>query len=136
MKRCVPLMVHFALAVPKRLPVFFYKTEGGGEPVREWLNGLPYETDRKRIGEDIRTIEFGWPLGMPFCRPMGGGLFEVRTPLDGNRVARVLFGVDRRGRMVLLHGFVKKSRRTPDADLDLAQRNRRRHERSLDEKND
>jgi hypothetical protein len=78
-------MVHFALAVPRRLPVFFYKTESGGEPVREWLNGLPDDTDRKRIGEDIRTVEFGWPLGMPLCRPMvaGSSKSEVRSTETG-----------------------------------------------------
>jgi phage-related protein len=114
----------------KRIPVFFYRTETGSEPVRQWLKGMESE-DRRLIGEDIKTVEFGWPVGMPTCRPFGEGLHEVRTNLPGNRIARVLFYVDSRQRMVLLHGFIKKTRATPDADLDLARANKRRHERGM-----
>ncbi|MDG5494798.1 type II toxin-antitoxin system RelE/ParE family toxin [Niveispirillum sp. BGYR6] len=103
--------------VPKRLPAQFYALASGAEPVREWLLSLSKE-DCLGIGDDIRTVEFGWPIGMPTCRPMGGGLFEVRTHLR-NRIARVLFCVHE-GRMVLLHGFIKKTQETPQADLDLA----------------
>lgn len=77
------------------------------------------------------TVEFGWPVGMPICRSMGDGLHEVRTSLSGNRIARVLFYVDKHQRMVLLHGMIKKSQRTPKADLDLARRNQTKHERGL-----
>jgi len=79
------------------------------------MRGLVAE-DRKAIGDDIRTVEFGWPIGMPTCRPMGDGLFEVRTNLGGGRIARVLFTVER-GNAVLLHGFIKKSQRTPQREL-------------------
>jgi phage-related protein len=98
--------------------------------VREWLKGLSPE-DRKRIGEDIKTLEFGWPLGMPVCRPFGGGVYEVRSSLAQNRIARVLFYIDKRARMVLLHGFVKKTRKTPDEDLELARRNKSKHQLGL-----
>jgi phage-related protein len=114
----------------KRVPAIFYRTEAGGEPVREWLKGLPPE-DRKRIGEDIKTVEFGWPTGMPVCRPLGEGIYEVRTSLGQNRIARVLFYIGRRGRMVLLHGFIKKTRKTPREDLDLAKSNKANHQRGL-----
>lgn len=114
----------------KRVQTVFYRTEAGGEPVREWLKNLPLRADRKRIGEDIKTVEFGWPIGMPVCRPVGRGLYEVRSDLGNNRIARVLFYFDRRGRMVLLHGFIKKARKTPVEDLALAYRNKNRHERS------
>ena len=114
----------------KRVPAIFYRTEAGGEPVREWLKALPAE-DRKRIGEDIKTAEFGWPVGMPVCRPMGGGIYEVRTNLAQNRIARVLFYIDKKGRMVLLHGFIKKTQKTPDEDLDLARTNKSKHQRGL-----
>ena len=77
------------------------------------------------------TVEFGWPIGMPVCRPLGHGLYEVRSSLLGNRIARVLFYVDKRGRMVLLHGFIKKTQKTPDADLKLAADNKSKHERGL-----
>jgi predicted XRE-type DNA-binding protein len=70
----------------KRVPAIFYRTEAGGEPVREWLKGL-LAKDRKRIGEDIKTVEFGWPIGMPVCRPLRDGIYEVRTSLGRNRIA-------------------------------------------------
>src|SRR5436853_23518 len=76
--------------------------------------------DRKTIGYDIETVEFGWPLGMTVCRFLGDGIYEVRTDLEQNRIARVLFYIDKLGRMVLLHGFIKKSRQTPQGDLELA----------------
>lgn len=114
----------------KRVPAIFFRTGGGREPVREWLRGLPPE-DRKRIGEDIKTVEFGWPIGMPVCKPMGGGIFEVRSSLAQNRIARVLFYIDKEGRMVLLHGFIKKTQKTPDDELDLARHNKNKHRRGL-----
>lgn len=70
------------------------------------------------IGEDIKTVQFGWPLGMPLVDHMGGDLWEVRVRLN-NRIARVLFAVEGKT-MVLLHGFMKKQQATPKADLDLA----------------
>ena len=103
----------------KRLMARFYRTESGEEPVRDWLKDLPKE-DRLAIGVDIKTVEFGWPIGMPVCRPMGAGLFEVRTRLK-NRIARVLFCVSE-GELLLLHGFIKKTQKTPSGDLDLAKR--------------
>lgn len=115
----------------KRIPAIFFRTEAGGEPVREWLKALPSREDRKLIGYDIETVEFGWPIGMPVCRPMGDGIYEVRTDLARNRIARVLFYVDKHGRMVLLHGYIKKSQRTPTADLELARSNKKKHERGL-----
>jgi len=115
----------------KRIPAIFFRTEAGREPVREWLTGLPYAEDRKRIGQDIKTVEFGWPIGMPTCRSLGGGIYEVRSDLGQNRIARVLFYVDKRGRMVLLHGFIKKTRGISDEDLRLARDKKRKHERGL-----
>src|SRR6266851_9018062 len=114
----------------KRVPAIFFRTEAGGEPVRNWLKGLPSE-DRQRIGEDIKTVEFAWPLGMPLCRPLGDGIYEVRSGLPQNRIARVLFYIDRKGRMVLLHGFIKKTRKTPAEDLELTRGNKNRHQRGL-----
>lgn len=114
----------------KRVPVIFYRTEAGSEPVRAWLKAMPAK-DRRLIGEDSKTVEFGWPVGMPTCRPMGRGLHEVRTVLTGNRITRIFFYVDRKQRMVLLHGILKKTRATPASDLDLAWRNMRKHEEGL-----
>ncbi|WP_242035034.1 type II toxin-antitoxin system RelE/ParE family toxin [Dolichospermum sp. FACHB-1091] len=68
---------------------------------------------------NLKTVEFGWPIGMPTCRPMGDGLFEVRTNLPQNKIARVLFCFYE-GKMILLHGFIKKSQKTPKQQLDLA----------------
>jgi len=115
----------------KRLPAIFFRTEAGGEPVRDWLRGMPSPEDRKRIGEDIKTVEFGWPVGMPVCRPLGDGIYEVRTSLAQNRISRVLFYVDKKSRMVLLHGFIKKTQKAPAEDLDLARRNKSKHQLGL-----
>jgi phage-related protein len=80
---------------------------------------------------DIKTIEFGWPVGMPVCRPLGDGLYEVRSNLSGNKIARVLFYIDVEGRMVLLHGFVKKTQKTPMVDMEFARKNKRMHEAEM-----
>lgn len=115
----------------KRIAAIFFRTEAGGEPVREWLRRLPLPEDRRRIGYDIQTVEFGWPVGMPTCRPLQDGIFEVRTELAQRRIARVLFYLDKMGRMVLLHAFIKKTQRTPVVDLKLARSNKKQHERGL-----
>jgi phage-related protein len=114
----------------KRIPAIFFRTEAGREPVRDWLKALPRE-DRKRVGEDIKTVEFGWPIGMPVCRPLSEGIYEVRTSLTQNRIARVLFYIDRRSRMVLLHGFIKKTQKTPNEDLKLTRKNKRKHQKEM-----
>ena len=105
------------LRVEPILEVRFYANELGAEPVREWLKLLP-AIDRKVIGEDMKTVQFGWPLGMPLVRNMGNGIWEVRIRLE-NRIARVLFVLDG-STMVLLHGFIKKTQGTSQPDLDLA----------------
>jgi phage-related protein len=102
----------------KKLPAAFYCTAAGREPVREWLKGLD-ETDRRTVGQDIATAEFGWPVGMPVCGSLGNGLYEIRSDISHGRITRVIFGVADE-QMVLLHGFIKKTQRTPKADLDLA----------------
>ena len=114
----------------KRVPAIFYRTDSGGEPLRNWLKGFSTE-DRKRIGGDIKTVEFGWPIGMPVCRPLGDGIYEVRTGLAQHRIARVLFYIDKKSRLVLLHGFIKKTQKTPDEDLALAKSNKKKHQRGL-----
>jgi len=107
----------------KKVPAVFYRSVSGNEPVREWLLERSKE-DRKAIGGDIQTVEFGWPVGMPVCRPMGDGLNEVRTNLDDKRIARVLFCF-KDGKMVLLHGFIKKTQKTPKPDLELAKKRKK-----------
>lgn len=99
------------------LEVRFFRTDAGAEPVREWLKALP-PADRRTIGEDIKTVQFGWPLGMPLVDHLAGSVWEVRTRLD-NRIARTLFALDGQT-MVLLHGFIKKQQATPKTELDLA----------------
>ena len=99
------------------LEVKFFANSLGTEPVRDWLKSLT-ALDRKTIDEDIKTVQLGWPLGMPLVRHLGGGLWEVRTRLD-NRIARVLFVLSG-SKMVLLHGFIKKQQTTPKPDIDLA----------------
>ena len=99
------------------LDVRFFKTEAGTEPVRDWLRELS-ATDRKLIGENIKTVQFGWPLGMPLVDHLGSDIWEVRTRLD-TRIARTLFVIEG-STMVLLHAFIKKQQKTPKPDMDLA----------------
>ena len=101
------------------LSVAFFCTGAENEPVREWLRALPRE-ERRIIGEDIKTAQFGWPLGMPLIRKLDQDLWEVRSRLPG-RIARVLFTTQDQ-RMILLHGFIKKSQKTPQDDLELARK--------------
>ena len=101
------------------LRVIFYRSESGIEPVREWLKSLCTE-DRKAVGEDIKTAQFGWPLGMPLVRKIEKDLWEVRSNItDG--IARTFFTVEK-DTLVLLHGFVKKTRKTPLNELQTARR--------------
>jgi phage-related protein len=99
------------------LDVRFFSTAAGTEPVRVWLKDLS-ASDRKIIGEDIKTVQYGWPLGMPLVDHLGGDIWEVRSKLD-NLIARTLFAIEA-GVMILLHAFVKKQQKTPKPDLDLA----------------
>jgi len=93
---------------PRKIELVFFRNDAGGEPVRDWLKGLD-EVERRAIGIDLLRAQWRWPAGMPLCRPMGKGLWEVRTDLPSHRTARVLicFYQDR---LVALHGFIKKSR--------------------------
>ena len=100
-----------------RLQVYFFKTATNKQPVRDWLKGLRVE-DKKIIGNDLKTAQFGWPIGMPLIRKLDADLWEVRSRLH-NRIARVIFTVEG-DKMVLLHGFIKKSQKTPQSDLQLA----------------
>jgi phage-related protein len=104
----------------KRLPARFYRSDSGREPVREWLRSLDAE-DRRILGEDIKDVEFSWPIGIPLVRPFGRGLWEVRSSLPRGRIARVLFCIED-DCMVLLHGFFKKTAKTPVGDIELARR--------------
>lgn len=105
---------------PKKIPAAFYQSANGVEPVRSWLKRLAVE-DRRVIGKDIMIVEYGWPVGMPVCRSITAykGLWEVRSQLGDSRIARVLFCIVN-GQMVLLHGFIKKSQKTPKGELELA----------------
>src|SRR6476661_3246205 len=104
---------------PQRLLAVFFRTDSGREPVREWLQKLP-KTERKMIGIDIMTVQFRWPLGLPLVDNLGSGIWEIRSRL-ANRIARTLFFVHE-GEIILLHGFIKKTRKTPNEDRALALR--------------
>jgi phage-related protein len=111
---------------PRKIPVVFYRTRGGSEIVRDWLRSLQ-EGERNAIGLDLMRVQFRWPIGMPLCRAMGDGLWEVRTNLPSNRIARLLFCLAQ-NRIVVLHGFIKKTQKTPDGELKLARRRKREFE--------
>jgi phage-related protein len=105
---------------PRKIELVFFRNDAGGEPVREWLKGVE-EADRRAIGTDLLRAQWRWPVGMPLCRPMGKGLWEVRTDLASGRTARVLICFYD-GRLVALHGFIKKTRATREDDLTLARK--------------
>lgn len=102
---------------PRKIQLVFFRNRAGSEPVRDWLKGLD-EAERRAIGTDLLRAQWRWPVGMPLCRPMG---WEIRTDLARNRTARVLI-CHHQGRLVALHGFIKKTRATPEDDLALARK--------------
>lgn len=105
-------------ARPREIPVRFYRTSAGAEPVLEWLRRLDKE-DRRTIGLDLMRVQFGWPIGMPLMRSLKGSLWEVRSTLPSQRIARLIVCFHQ-NKIVVLHGFIKKTKRTPREDIDLA----------------
>src|SRR5271166_4073357 len=105
---------------PQKIPLVFFRTPAGSEPVRDWLRQSP-PADRHAIGKDLLRAQWRWPIGMPLCRPMGNGLWEIRTDLPTKRTARVLLCLHRE-HLVAPHGFIKKTRATPDEDLATARK--------------
>ena len=101
------------------LVVRFWRSAAGREPVRDWLNELS-DQDRRILGRDIGKVQYGWPLGLPLCRSLGDGLWEIRSSLPRRREVRVLFGFSGEV-LVLLHVFMKKSQKTPPAEMRVAQ---------------
>jgi phage-related protein len=108
---------------PLRIPVRFYRTATGREPVLEWLRGLDKE-DRRAIGLDLMRVQFGWPIGMPLVRSLKDGLWEIRSTLPSRRIARLMLCFHE-NKIVALHGFIKKTQRTPLEDIDVARQRMR-----------
>lgn len=108
---------------PQEIPIRFYLSHSGKEPVREWLKSLEMD-DRRTIGLDLMRVQFGWPIGMPLVRSLKDGLWEVRSPLPSQRIARIIlcFHEDM---LIVLHGFIKKTQKTPESDLTLARQRMR-----------
>ncbi|MBK7234505.1 MAG: type II toxin-antitoxin system RelE/ParE family toxin [Sterolibacteriaceae bacterium] len=104
----------------QKTPLVFFRSSSGREPVREWLKALD-APDRLVVGQDLMRAQWRWPVGMPLCRAMGQGLWEIRTELPSNRIARVLLCLDE-GVLVALHAFIKKTQKTPDDELALARK--------------
>jgi phage-related protein len=104
----------------QKIELLFFSTLSGNEPVREWLRALPV-AERQSIGRDLMRAQWRWPVGMPFCRPLGDGLWEIRSDLPTGRTARVLICIYDE-QLVMLHGFIKKTRKTPDDDLTIARK--------------
>ena len=112
---------------PRKIPLVFFSAGAANEPVREWLKALP-TIERQAIGGDLLHAQWRWPVGMPLCRPLSGGLWEIRTDLPSGRTARVLICLYRK-HLVALHGFIKKTRTTPEDDLKLARKRMKELER-------
>jgi phage-related protein len=105
---------------PPEVPVRFYRSSTGREPVLEWLRSLDRE-DRRAIGLDLMRVQFGWPIGMPLVRSLKDGLWEVRSSLPSRKIARLILCFHHQT-LVVLHGFIKKTQTTPAEELDLAKR--------------
>ena len=110
-------MVHYGMPITPLLDVFFYRSNTGSEPVRDWLKSLHME-ERRTIGTDIKTVQYGWPIGMPLVRHLDKELWEIRSNLE-TRIARVLFTTQPKI-IVLIHGFIKKQQKTPKQELEIA----------------
>ncbi|MDB5989130.1 MAG: hypothetical protein JWQ10_533 [Herbaspirillum sp.] len=104
----------------QKMLLLFYRNTNGVEPVREWQKSLE-QPDRLAAGQDLMRVQWRWPVGMPLCRPMGQGLWEVRIALSGQRIGRVLFCLHGKT-LVALHAFIKKTQKTPDNELELARK--------------
>jgi phage-related protein len=100
--------------------VAFFKTSAGNEPVLDWIRSLSRQ-DRAILGADLRTIQLGFPIGMPLCRPLKGGLFESRSSLSGKQEARLIFFQDGK-LLIVVCGFIKKTRATPQSELEIARK--------------
>jgi phage-related protein len=115
------------------LRVVFFRSEAGAEPVLEWLRSQPTST-QKTFGDDLRTVQIGWPLGMPLCRSLGDGLYEVRTRLPtAKQIGRLIF-FQHRDVLVVVTGFIKKTQKTPDDELAKAKQRKREYERNSRQK--
>lgn len=112
---------------PRKTPLIFYRARAESEPVREWLKSLA-QAERRAIGKDLLRAQWRWPVGMPLCRPLGGGLWEIRTDLPTRRTARVLLCLHEE-HLVALHGFIKKTRTTMDDDLASARKRQKELQR-------
>lgn len=108
--------------IPK-IPLVFYRTAAGNEPVRDWLKDM-HRDDRLMIGADLQRVQYRWPVGMPLCRGLKHGLWEVRTNLPSGNTSRVLLCFHE-GVIVALHGFIKKTRTTPDEDMAIARQRKK-----------
>lgn len=113
------------------LQVKFFRTNTGSEPVRKWLKSLP-PNEKRILGEDIKTVQFGWPIGMPLVKSLGGNLYETRSDIK-DKIVRIIFTL-LDNTMVLLHGFIKKSQKTPQKELEIAQKRLRALERGTTRK--
>ncbi len=120
----------YRMKVERPLDVVFFRNDAGNEPVRDWLKQLPRE-DCKTVGTDILTVQYAWPVGKPLVDNLGDGIWEVRSRL-GNRIARTLFAVVDR-EIVLLHGFIKKTTKTPGDELALAKKRKNQYLRTHEE---
>ena len=114
-------------AKPHKIPLVFFRTMTGREPVRDWLRGLE-KAERQSIGMDLLRAQWRWPAGMPLCRPMGDGLWEIRTDLPTQRTARVVLCLYHE-HLVALHGFIKKTPATPESDIATARKRQKELER-------
>lgn len=102
------------------IPMTFWRAASGREPVRDWLREMD-KRDRQTIGDNLRTLQYGWPLGMPLVRKLADHIWELRSSLPTRREARLLFTANEE-QIIVLSGFIKKAQKTPAAEIELARR--------------
>ena len=112
-----------------KLEIRFFKTSNGIEPVRKWLQDLTKE-EKNNIGTDLKIVEFNWPIGRPLVKSLSEGLWEIRTNLPSNKICRIIFFMHKK-QIILLHGFIKKTQKTPQKEIVLAKQRKRQFEEEL-----
>jgi phage-related protein len=104
----------------QKIGVVFYRTAAGNEVVRDWLQSLE-KAERQAIGTDLKTLQYGWPIGMPLCRSLESGIWEIRSTLPTQKIARILFAI-KDGKILILSGFIKKTQKTPKIEIETAKK--------------
>lgn len=108
-----------------KFKVVFFAENSGNQPVKEWLQELELD-DQRKVGKSALMLQERWPMvSAPLVKSLGNGFFELRINLK-NKIARVIFVVQDKD-IILLNGFIKKTQKTPINEIEVAVNRLRRH---------